>query len=90
VRQADVTSPLKDIENRNPVFAARLHAHIAAVVGGEPSGKPTQISRKRGETAYLMGSVITLIGCSYTSYEKIFVDVHSTAYGVHNVNCSCQ
>ena len=34
----------KSIENRNPVFARRFHAHVTTIKGREPTRQPPQIS----------------------------------------------
>jgi len=68
VRQADITSWLKLVENRNPVFACGFHAHITAVVGGEPVCQFTQISCIGRKTTDLVRCVIAVIGGCDTCY----------------------
>jgi hypothetical protein len=44
----------KDVPDRDPVFARRLHADIYAVVVSEPRGEAAQVSDESGKT---LGSV---------------------------------
>ena len=47
-------APLKDVENRHPVFAGGLHADVEAVVFMEPVGKVVKTGIERGKTLLLI------------------------------------
>lgn len=47
-------APLKDVENRHPVFSGRLHADIETVVLVEPVCKAVEAGIERGKTLLLI------------------------------------
>ena len=69
---------LKDIPDRNPVFAGALHTDILAVIVKEPLLESEQATVKSGE-AFLLVLGQHKTACNDCGDEKGFVNIDTTA-----------
>jgi hypothetical protein len=84
VSQNNVAGCLQDVVYRNPILPGRFHAHIFAVVFGQPNRTATQITGERRETLALVGSYSVVVGCGNAGYDKRLVDIHPTANWIND------
>ena len=84
VSEDNIAGVLQDVVNGNPILSGRFHAHIFAVVFGQPGSTAAQISGKGGEPLALVGRHALLIGSSDTGNDKGFVDIHPAADTVND------
>ena len=79
VCEDDVAGGFQNIVNRNPIFPGGFHAHIFAIILGQPGSTAAQISGKGGEPLALVGCHAMLIGRGDAGNNEGLVDIHPTA-----------
>ena len=84
VSEDNVAGGLQNVVNGNPILPCRFHAHIFAVVLGQPGSAAAQISGKGGEPLALVGGHALLIGRSDAGNDEGLVDIHPAADTVNN------
>lgn len=84
VRQDDGAGSLQNIVNRCPILPCGFHAHVLAVIFGQPCSIPPQIVGVGGKPLTFVGGNTAVIGCGNTGHHRGFVDIHPTAYGVND------
>ncbi len=75
VSQNNIAGRFQDVVNGNPILPRGLHAHIFAVILGQPGSTPPQVSCKDNAMP---------IGGGDSGSDRGLVDIHSTADRVNN------
>lgn len=79
MRKGDKVGFLKDVEDRDPVFAGRLHADLRAGVSGKPVSQLPQTFGKGREAGLLILSKAVGVGNPDACIDPGLVDIKPTA-----------
>ena len=69
---------LKDVENRNPVFAGRFHTNVRTVIFSKPITQLIQSFGKGRKASLFIFSTSVGIGNTDTSINPSFVNIKTT------------
>lgn len=72
----DGAGGFQNVVNGYPILPGGFHAHILAVIFGQPCSAPPQIVGESGKAFALVGSNTVVIGRGNTSHCKGFVGIH--------------